>query len=66
MNDEVIKENFIDTNIKNISFIANLTKGDNQLKIVTDAHPIKLNEADDRVFSYAIFNISIKGIDSLN
>ncbi|WP_416652698.1 hypothetical protein [Candidatus Pseudothioglobus sp. Uisw_086] len=66
LNDETIKENFIDTNIKNISFIANLTKGDNQLKIVTDAQPIKLNEADDRVFSYAIFNIIINGVDSLN
>ena len=64
LNGETFEEDFLDENIKNISFVAYLKKGDNQLKIISDTNAIKLSPSDERLFSYALFDIIIEDIDS--
>jgi hypothetical protein len=63
LNGKTIKENFVDNSHKNIKFTGNLTKGDNQLKIMTDSNAIKLSTSDERLFTYALFDISFEAID---
>ena len=65
MNGEAFEEEFVDSNIKDVTFITNLKEGSNELKVTTDTLPIRLSETDLRDFSYAIFDISVENIDSL-
>ena len=64
INDNNFKNFFMDTSRQDVIFSVNLTQGDNQLRIKSDAKSVKLSEEDKRVFSYAIFDISIMDSDN--
>ena len=65
LNDKVYEVEFKDNKLRDIVFPVNLNKGNNALEILSNAQSIKLSKADDRMFSYAIFDIGIMDIDEV-
>ncbi len=65
LNDKIYEMEFKDNKLRDIAFPVDLNKGNNTLEILSNAQPIKLSKADDRVFSYAIFDIKIMDIDGV-
>jgi hypothetical protein len=59
LNDKIYEMEFKDNKLRDIAFPVDLNKGNNALEILSNVQPIKLSKADDRVFSYAIFDIGI-------
>ena len=63
-NDRIHEIEFKDNKLKDIALPVDLNKGNNTLEVLSNVRPVKLSKVDDRVFSYAIFDIGV--IDSDN